>query len=160
MKKSGALIARASKLFALPPHRLWAIRRFSTTPSRFLGHSKVFSPPLRSSSVRLELVMRCAKALTISKIKGLATITHLDDVVGIDPVLGICLGATVAVVIDMLALTTSTRFHLIAPSLELRRVIDRVTIAGCARWDGWWPDGAGIDSADRWCERTKLGHQD
>jgi hypothetical protein len=81
--------------------------------------------------MRLEFMMRCAKALTISQVEGLATITKLGDVVGIDAVLGVCLGASVAMVVDRFTPTTGTGFHLRTPRSELWGIVDRVLVLGC-----------------------------
>jgi hypothetical protein len=74
--------------------------------------------------------MRCTKALTISNIKGMTTIIELDDVVGIDAVLGCCLGATVVAMVDPLTPTISTGYYLSAPTSELGGVVDRGLLFG------------------------------
>jgi hypothetical protein len=69
--------------------------------------------------------MRRTQALTIVEIERLTTIPQLDDVIGIDPVRGLSLGAAVAMRND-LALATSTSDDLSTPGLELWCVVDRV----------------------------------
>jgi hypothetical protein len=106
----------------------------------------------------LELVVRCTKALTVCNIKRLATITKLDDVVSIHPVLRVCPAAPVAMVIDGLAPGASTGDHPTTPGLELACVVDRVSLLG-RLVSRWWLGGAGVEASDQWAESTELGHR-
>jgi hypothetical protein len=98
--------------------------------------------------MRLDLVMRCTQALTVSDLEWLAAITKLDDVVGINPVLGVCPAAPVAMVIDGLAPGASTGDHPTTPLLELACVVDRVSLFR-RLVSRWWPCRAGIEGADQ-----------
>src|SRR5262249_28596352 len=84
-----------------------------------------FRMPGKSHRHRLELMMRCAKALAIGKVEWMTTIIQLNDVVGIHTVVWCCLDATVMIVIYPFTSTTSTVDDVGTPGLELRRVVDR-----------------------------------
>src|SRR5262245_12066887 len=96
-------------------------------------------------------MMRCAKALTIVDIKGLATILKLNDVVGIHTMLRPSPAAPVPMV-DGLTPTTSTGHDLRTPDLELGCGVDRI------RLPEWQLGGASGEDTDKRGEGAQLGH--
>jgi hypothetical protein len=95
--------------------------------------------------------MRTAKALTISNIKGLATISELDDMVGIHAVHGLSLAAPMAA-LHSLAPTTSTGYDEGTPALELGCILDRNN-------PPWWQlGGASVEGTDERGEGEQLRH--
>src|SRR5262249_20078086 len=79
------------------------------------------------------------------------TIPKLNDVVGINPVLGLGLGTPIAVV-DSLALTTSTSDHSSAPCRELRRAVDGVKLSSMQL------GRAGVEGVHQRAKGAKAGH--
>ena len=85
--------------------------------------------PLASNCVRLTHMMRLAKALTVSNIKGLPTIFDLDDVICVDPMLRPCLGTPMAMD-HGLTPTLCPAYHVPTPGPVLVGVVDGVDLLG------------------------------
>ena len=86
--------------------------------------------PLGSRCERLQFMMRCTQGLTIVEVEQCTTILQLNDVVGVHAVLRLCPSAPMAMVVSVLAPTTSTCHHLGTPCPELWGGVHRILDLG------------------------------